>query len=36
MVAKLLSANKPLPPAPLSLFEYPKSQLSGHLGGVTG
>ena len=36
MVAKLLPANKTLPPASLLLLEYPESQLPGHLGGVTG
>ena len=31
-----LPDNKTLPPPSLSLLEYPKSQLPGHLGGVTG
>ena len=35
MVNKQLPANKTLPPPSLSLLEYPKSQLPGHLSGVT-
>ena len=36
MVDKQLPANKALLLPSLSLLEYPKSQLPGHLSGVTG